>query len=236
MPKKICTNSKALEARERIAETKKAANEKSKKDAEDRLWQDDDKNLAKKNAKRIEEEQRKAELLRKKAENKALLETELAAIKTTAKPSIQKVTQAQIQQETEKRNRAIERLNAKPTVSRIFESYEVFSDSMLLLHLIQSDARVVRETPQLEENINRLMTETTVATTVEEAIAVLKVSDDPDQDKHPEKRMKAAFKAFEAVNLPRIKAENPSMRLSQWKQQLFREWQKSPENPLFYRN
>lgn len=50
-------------------------------------------------------------------------------------------------------------------------------------------------------------------------------------DKHPEKRMKAAFKAFEAANLPRIKSENPSMRLSQWKQLLFKEWLKSPENP-----
>lgn len=51
-------------------------------------------------------------------------------------------------------------------------------------------------------------------------------------DKHPEKRLKAAYKAYEAENMPRIKAENPSMRLSQWKQLLFREWTKSPQNPL----
>lgn len=51
-------------------------------------------------------------------------------------------------------------------------------------------------------------------------------------DKHPEKRLKALFKAYEAANLPRIKAENPSLRLSQWKQILFKEWQKSPDNPL----
>lgn len=51
-------------------------------------------------------------------------------------------------------------------------------------------------------------------------------------DKHPEKRLKAAFKAFAAANMARIKAENPSQRLSQWKQILFKEWQKSPDNPL----
>lgn len=51
-------------------------------------------------------------------------------------------------------------------------------------------------------------------------------------DRHPEKRLKAAFKAYETENLPRIKAENPSMRLSQWKQILFKEWTKSPQNPL----
>lgn len=44
--------------------------------------------------------------------------------------------------------------------------------------------------------------------------------------------MKAAFLAFEEVNLPLLKQENPNMRLSQLKQQLKKEWMKSPENPL----
>lgn len=124
MPKKISTNTKAVEARERKADAKKSANEKAQKDAEDRLWQDDDRNLAKKKQKKEEEERKKAELLRKKSENKALLEMELASIKTTAKPSIQKTTQAQIQQEVEKRNKVIENLNApKPPVSVIICCY-----------------------------------------------------------------------------------------------------------------
>lgn len=112
MPKKISTNSKAVEARERKADAKKSATEKATKDAEDRLWQDDDKNLAKKKSKKEEEDRKKAEVLRKKAENKELLEKELASIRVNAKPSIQKVTQAQIQQEVEKRNKVIENLNA----------------------------------------------------------------------------------------------------------------------------
>lgn len=137
MPKKISTNSKALEARERKAEIKKTTNEKARKEADDRLWQDDDKNLAKKNAKREEEERRRAEQLRKKAEAKELLEKEMASIKTTAKQSIQKVTQAQIQQEADRRNKVIENLQAKTTVStqrkkrhtgkpKIYQYYSVF--------------------------------------------------------------------------------------------------------------
>lgn len=55
---------------------------------------------------------------------------------------------------------------------------------------------------------------------------------DNEEDKHPEKRMRAAYKAFEAANMSRIKAENPSMRLSQWKQILMKEWNKSPDNPF----
>lgn len=44
--------------------------------------------------------------------------------------------------------------------------------------------------------------------------------------------MRAAYKTFEANNLPRIKAENPSLRMSQWKQMLMKEWNKSPDNPF----
>lgn len=53
-----------------------------------------------------------------------------------------------------------------------------------------------------------------------------------DYDKHPEKRMKAAYTAYEERRLKELKLENPSLRLSQLKQMIFKEWQKSPENPL----
>ena len=55
---------------------------------------------------------------------------------------------------------------------------------------------------------------------------------EPEADKHPEKRMKAAYTKYEEDNLPRLKAENPNMRLSQLKQMLKKDWMKSPENPL----
>jgi hypothetical protein len=51
-------------------------------------------------------------------------------------------------------------------------------------------------------------------------------------DSHPEKRMKAAYQTFEDENLPKLKQENPSLRLSQLKQLLKKEWMKSPDNPF----
>lgn len=110
MPKKMGLNTKAVEARERKAEQKKTVSEKAAKAAEDAMWADDDKNLAKKKSKKEEEERKKAELLRKKAENKALLEQEMNSIKPTAKQSIQKITQAQIRNENEKRSKVVENL------------------------------------------------------------------------------------------------------------------------------
>lgn len=61
----------------------------------------------------------------------------------------------------------------------------------------------------------------------------LTYSDQPKKvDMNPEKRMKAAYTDFEATRLPQLKAENQNLRLSQLKQMLKKEWQKSPDNPL----
>lgn len=169
-------------------------------------WEDDDPNLAKKLEKKQEEERKKADLLRKKAEAKALLEEEEAANKTTAKISQTKLTRAQIDKEVEQRNKNIENVNNPP----------------------------VKPTPKvvlLEENLNHVMADVHVASTVDQALSVLKVKDS-DDDRHPEKRMKAAFKAYEDVEFPILKAQNPSLKMSQIKQMIFKNWQKSPENPL----
>lgn len=205
MPKKMGINSKAAEARERKAEAKKAATEQAAKAAEDALWADNDKLLAKKKKQKEDEERKRLEQARKKAEAKALLEQEMNSIKTAPKISVQKITRAQIDAEVEKRNRAIESVNnpQKPTVPK---------------------------EPSIEENYNRLMAETEVAQTIDQALAVLAVKD--GEDRHPEKRMKAAFKAYEEEQLPIMKQEYPSLKLSQLKQMIFKEWQKSPQNPM----
>ncbi|XP_035221999.1 coiled-coil domain-containing protein 124-like [Stegodyphus dumicola] len=87
----------------------------------------------------------------------------------------------------------------------------------------------------LEENVNRLHVEGEVARSVDDAIAILSISNEKP-DLHPEKRVKAAYQAYEERNLPRLKAENSNLRLSQLKQMLKKDWMKSPENPLNQRH
>lgn len=53
-----------------------------------------------------------------------------------------------------------------------------------------------------------------------------------DIEKHPERRFKAALAAFEERELPRFKAENPGLRLSQLKDIMYKAFQKSPDNPF----
>lgn len=172
-------------------------------------WVDDDEKLAKKLDRKQEEERKKAEALRKKAEAKALLEQEEQSIKTTAKIPLAKLTRAQIEKEVEQRNKNAELAYNPPKPAA---------------------PKVVPLVP-LEENLNHLMADVHVAQSVEEAISVLKVKD-TEEDRHPEKRMKAAFSAYEDREIPILKAQNPTLKLSQLKQLVFKNWQKSPENPI----
>jgi len=51
-------------------------------------------------------------------------------------------------------------------------------------------------------------------------------------DQHPERRMKAAYKAYESSQMPLLKEEFPTLKYSQLKERLWQNWLKSPENPI----
>ncbi|VDM72047.1 unnamed protein product [Strongylus vulgaris] len=118
----------------------------------------------------------------------------------------------------------------------------------------EAEARLrIEEEKRLKLAAEKLEVEGETATTVSEAIQILEGTAE-EIDKHPEKRMRAAYlvsfyavvlvviitslalnslvQAFEEAHLPRMKQEHPTYRLSQLKQLLKKEWQKSPENPL----
>ncbi len=111
-----------------------------------------------------------------------------------------------------------------------------------------------KEELQIEENVNHLLIrqreeylasgeDVIDARSVGEAISALGVSDGP-VDKHPEKRyttggtsthsgyrLKAAFLAYESERLPILRKENPSLKLSQVKELLWREWTQQLKHP-----
>ncbi|GLB35563.1 putative DUF1014-domain-containing protein [Lyophyllum shimeji] len=51
-------------------------------------------------------------------------------------------------------------------------------------------------------------------------------------ERHPERRFKAAFEAYQERELPKLKVEHPGLRLQQYKDLLYKQFQKSPENPF----
>ncbi|XP_016022259.1 coiled-coil domain-containing protein 124 isoform X1 [Rousettus aegyptiacus] len=158
-----------------------------------------------------EKEKRRLEQLERKKETQRLLEEEDSKLKGGKAPRVAvpgKVTRAQIE-ETLRRDH-----QHKETPEPVEKAKS---------HL---------EVP-LEENVNRRVLEegSIEARTIEDAIAVLSVAEEAG-DRHPERRMRAAFTAFEEAQLPRLKQENPNMRLSQLKQLLKKEWLRSPDNPM----
>nr|SVE75513.1 EOG090X0J63 [Daphnia dolichocephala] len=211
MPKKFDgENSKVAVARARKEAVKNADQKKKEEKKEEEYWKDDDKHVQKKLQRKDEKEKKRTEQLEKKTVLKSLADQEMEAIKPPPKQASSKISRLQIQAELEKREAAAK---GKGSQSKV-------------VPVENMDAPI-------PENINRVVIDGEIASTVDEAIHVLRISSSPaDAERHPEKRMKASYTAFEERNLPRLREENPNMRLSQIKQMLHREWLKSPENPL----
>ncbi|XP_055514295.1 coiled-coil domain-containing protein 124-like [Leucoraja erinacea] len=210
MPKKFQgENSKSAAARARKAEVKAAADAKLRRELEDAFWKDDDKHIARKEQRKVEKEKKRVDVLERKKEIQRLLDEEGCSMTVKAsKPAPPvKITRAQIEA-------SVKRENGGQAAEEVKEKQ--------MSHL---------EVP-LEENVNRiLLSEDDIdARTVEDAIAALSTGESVDH--HPERRLRAAYAAFEEANLGRLKNENPNMRLSQLKQMLKKEWMKSPDNPL----
>ncbi|KAI1719332.1 coiled-coil domain-containing protein [Ditylenchus destructor] len=219
MPKKfVGENSKATVARARKEAAKTEQFEKVEKAKEDAYWADDDKQIQRKQQRKAEQEGKRLEALERKNALKQAYELEMNQLAASssgakAKPTAasQKVTQAAIQakKEAEEKQRMEEQKQKELEAKKIEAPVE-----------------------EIEENVNRINLDSTVAETVDEAITVLSGSAATSTDRHPEKRLRAAHTAFEEARLPQLKKEHPTFRLSQLKQLLKKEWQKSPENPL----
>ncbi|KAM5237631.1 coiled-coil domain-containing protein 124 [Ctenodactylus gundi] len=210
MPKKFQgENTKSAAARARRAEAKAAADARKQKELEDAYWKDEDKHVLRKEQRKEEKEKRRLEQLERRKETQRLLEEEDSKLKGGKAPraaAAPKVTRAQIED----------------TLRREHQPREAPEPEKAKSHL---------EVP-LEENVNRRVLEegSVEARTIEDAIAVLSVAE--EADRHPERRMRAALAAFEEAQLPRLKQENPNLRLSQLKQLLKKEWLRSPDNPM----
>lgn len=209
MPKKLGINTKAVEAKARKDTAQKAKEEQAQKQKEDALWRDDDKLVNRKMDRQCERDKKRTELAQKKAQNKAAYEEELSQLAAGKAPSTNKTK--------------VTRSHIQGFISKQAEEKEAPKKEITHLEVA------------ITENVNRLEIEGDEARNIEEAITILSVND-PEVDRHPERRLKAAYAAFEELHLPRLKKENPNLRLSQLKQMLKKDWMKSPENPLNQRN
>ena len=95
----------------------------------------------------------------------------------------------------------------------------------------EMEAQKISEQDFLEENPNQLLRQAAMegeveARSVAEAISVLHVGQVQEETK------RLTYAEFEARELPLAKASNPHLKQSQVKQLVWKQWQKSPENPV----
>lgn len=209
MPKKFAENSKKV-----AGNAKKAAGAASKIEAENQKraiaeaaeWSKGAKSTAKKDA----EAEKKAEAARKKAEKDALLKAELETLKS-AKPSASKdKAGAKKSTPTPLPKRGIDAaLGALNSPSPETATGGVQDGTVL---------------PSL------------VATGIDDALAALELTTgnaaSTQLDRHPERRIKAAYAAYEERRLPEVKEEYKGLRLNQMKELIRKEFDKSEENPM----
>ncbi|KAK9806108.1 hypothetical protein WJX72_001671 [[Myrmecia] bisecta] len=220
MGKKMGENSKAVEAREKKGATKAAQKQKQVVQEEDEYWKQAGEGAkSKAQLKKEEQEKQRAEAAAKKVEAKKLAEEEerqlaQAAQKKLGKVALPKVSAHQLskikemeakQEETEKQKRAAaaKRMVTEDSYSQLVEVENVNREEDLI------DARNVTQ-----------------------AIAALSLAEQAEEDKHPERRLKAAFAAYQERELPLLKQEKPGLKQSQYKDMMFKAWQKSPDNPM----
>ncbi|XP_010266085.1 PREDICTED: coiled-coil domain-containing protein 124-like isoform X1 [Nelumbo nucifera] len=224
MPKKMGINSKAEAARARKSATEAERKEREACEKEDQYWREAEGTKSRAAKKREDEAEKRAEAAARKAEARRLAELEEKDLeKACRKPDkkanrvsipVPKVTEAELQRRRQEERLQIlqraEEAKKRQTRTANEEEYE----RMVLVSNTNRDDSIIE------------------AHSVEEAIARMAVSDNLPPERHPERRLKASFKAFEEAELPKLKEEKPGLTHTQYKDMIWKLWKKSPDNPL----
>nr|CCA26492.1 conserved hypothetical protein [Albugo laibachii Nc14] len=237
------TKVEAANARKASAKAVKVAQKAVKSEAETaEEWSKGSNARAEK--RREEEERKQQEIAAKKAEKKRLealedhsLEEDKSSIrKLKAKEKKQPVKpweEALIStvKKSNKGNRSITQVNETPKkmTQAMIQAARESEEKLQAKQPGKNDIQFAKES---STNLNRQVKVADEARSIDAALDVLSLSNEDAADRHPERRAKAAYKAFEEVTLPELKQDFPGLKLSQYKQKLSDMWRKSPQNPF----
>lgn len=224
MPKKMGVNTKAEDARARKVAAASEKKEKDARDKEDSVWRDAQGPKSKASKKKEEEAERRAEALAKKAESKKLAEEEEKELEKYGRKAdkklgrvavpVPKVTAVELARQKENEEQQIQ-----------FQAEAAKKRDRRMAGTDEYEKLVAVENTNREENL-------VDARSVETALAQMTLATDLPPDRHPERRLKASFKAFEEAELSKLKEEKPGLTHTQYKDMIWKLWKKSPDNPL----
>lgn len=221
MPKKSSwgVNEKVEAAKERKQNAKSANAQQKQQQAEDAEWAAHSNPKGKKDVKREEEQRKKEEAAAKKAELRRLQEQEEAEMANLGKKKPNPKAGNKVT--------AHELHLMKETQKKEFEKALLEKSNLDRRQLTEEEYAALVEI----ENRNKEGDVALDARSVDAALQQLNLSGGGDDDRHPEKRAKAAWNAYYEEMLPVMKQEKPGLRLMQYKSMIFDKWQKDPRNP-----
>ena len=213
-------------AAQRERDKKDKTREEAVRKAEDAKWVDDGDKARKAREARLADRERKTdEQLQKTLEKQELLKRE-------EEENLRSGKNKKLQQASTKIRQADIRISALSGMS--FDKQkkkpvpEVVNDQPLEPNLNKEAQKIEALTGVKHE----------VATGTVEAISAISavLGKDGKIDAHPERRMKAAHAAFEEIRMKELQLEKPNLKRTQYKEIIWKEWQKSPENPMFMKD
>jgi hypothetical protein len=217
MPKKFGTNSKKEEAREKSKEKKKQERDQKQKEAENEFWKETDEKVTKKLEKEKEKEKKKQDAIKRKQENKELAEKEMEELEKGKVKENKAPTRREIQEHKER------------TLKKLLED-KAEKEEKNEIDEIDVEKEFVNENYGKLNQVTTGGKEVVDLTGVDDALNELSVT---DYDKHPEKRMRAAWKEYMEKQMPLFKVLYPGAKRSQLIEFMQKEFKKSPENPVY---
>ncbi|GBC00510.1 hypothetical protein RclHR1_03880020 [Rhizophagus clarus] len=101
------------------------------------------------------------------------------------------------------------------------------------------ETKAIKKTQKVEqESIERREIPEFSASNIDDALDLLENSSSnaptsaANIERHPERRFKAAFRAYEEQEMPKLRKENPGLRYAQLHNLLYENFKKSPDNPF----
>ncbi|KAJ0967916.1 hypothetical protein J5N97_024833 [Dioscorea zingiberensis] len=225
MPKKMGVNSKAEASRARKSATEAERKDRDAREKEEQYWREAEGSKSRAAKRRDDEAEKRAEAAVRKAENRRLADLEQQELdRAGRKPDkkanrvsipVPKVTEAElVRRREEEKQRLLQNAEVEKKKQDRMADEEEYERMVLVMNTNRDDSVIE-------------------AHSVEDAIARMTVAEAPlPPDRHPERRLKASFKAFEEAELAKLKEEKPGLTLTQYKDMIWKLWKKSPDNPL----
>ncbi|RLN39106.1 hypothetical protein C2845_PM01G02020 [Panicum miliaceum] len=202
MPKKMGVNTKAEAARARRGAAEAERRDREGRAQEEAYWQAAEGPKSRSSRRREEDAEKRAEAAARRAENRRLAELEQQQLAAAARRPDRKAARV-----------------GGPAVPKKRQARTADEEEYGRVVLV---ANTNRDDSVIE------------ARSVEDAIAKMTIAAEPAlaPDRHPERRLKVSYKAFEEAELAKLKEEKPGLTLHQYKDMIWKLWKKSPDNPL----